>query len=102
MNRGLPRTRPIVWLTAAIIVLLALILTWHLMGMDHDGGMGLLATCLFVAATMLLLLPPVGATALIVESGASRRAWGLGEAPGEPVSRSPPTAGILEGTVLLC
>lgn len=83
-----------------VLVLLAILMLWHLIGMDHRDGMGALSTCLFLLVAGLLVAAPEGARR--VRSQAVLRPHEPWPAPVEAVSRPPPGQGPLEGTVLIC
>jgi hypothetical protein len=82
-----------------VLLLLAILMLWHLFGMDHRGGMGALSTCLFLLVAGLLLAAPERAWR--VRPQAVLRPHEPWPAPVEAVSRPPPAEGPLEGTVLI-
>ncbi len=85
---------------AVVLVLLAILMLWHLFGMDHRSGMGALSTCLFLLVAGLLLAAPERTSH--VQPQAVLRPHETWPAPVEVVSRPPPAEGPLEGSVLIC
>jgi hypothetical protein len=83
-----------------VLLLLAILMLWHLIGMDHRDGMGALSTCLFLLVAGLLLAAPE--TAWRVRPPTVLRPHESWPPLVEPVSRPPPGEGPLEGTVLVC
>ena len=83
-----------------VLILLAVLMLWHLIGMDHRDGMGALSTCLFLLVAGLLLAAPE--TAWRVRLLAVLRPHELWTASLEAVCRPPPGEGPLEGTILIC
>lgn len=82
------------------LILLAIVLLWHLFGMVHSEGMGILGGCLFLLVAALVLAVPriVRPFALLAEM-VPPRGWITAT---EPVSRPPPDEGSLQGVVLIC
>lgn len=82
-----------------VLVLLAILMLWHLFGMDHRDGMGALGTCLFLLVAGFLLAAPERAWRVRLPAVLRPHvAWLLAD----PVSRPPPGEGPLEGTILIC
>lgn len=85
---------------ALVLIVLAIVLVWHLVGMDHNQGMGAIHACLFLLLAVLSLVAPAGMWR--VRPAGVRLPSSAWPAPLEPVSRPPPGDGSLEGVVLVC
>lgn len=83
-----------------VLVLLAVVLLVHLIGMIHGDGMGLLATCLFLLAAALALAVPEIRRPLVPADAV--RPPDAGPRAAVPACRPPPREGTLRGVVLIC
>lgn len=83
----------------AVLVLLTLALTWHLVAMDHHDGMGMLGGCLSILAAALLLVPPFRRS-LGSPIDIDTRSAILQPLSPIPLARPPPMEGPLRGSVL--
>ncbi|HSJ28339.1 MAG TPA: hypothetical protein VLB67_09010 [Acidimicrobiia bacterium] len=96
--RGDRRSLPHIVLLLALVVL-AIVLLWHLFGMEHSEGMGILGGCLFLVTVALVLVVPTIRWPLRVPVEARRE--GPPKAALHPVSRPPPIEASLASVVLI-
>ncbi|HEX6263466.1 MAG TPA: hypothetical protein VF097_11530 [Actinomycetota bacterium] len=81
------------------LVFLAIVLLWHLFGMDHSERMGILGGCLFLLTAALVLVVPAIRWPLPAPTEARRE--GPPTAVLHPVSRPPPIEASLASVVLI-
>lgn len=82
------------------LVALAIVLLWHLFGMVHSEGMGILGGCLFLLVAALVLIVP--AVERRVRVSAEARPERPEAAEIDPVCRPPPVEAAIESVVLIC
>ena len=91
------RSAVLLGMLALLVLIVGLALTWHLVGMSHDGEMVMITGCLAVLATALLILRPRGADGGVRVSSPGIPDPAISSTP-VAVQRPPPRG----DTVLLC